>query len=440
MKKTKILLRVTFLLLASTLSAQIAKENTNPLLPTEESVYDAGDYSFSIYDGALSSYTMRQFNQNFIEVNRIAMRALDDVFGEPFLYMTISTYIKVAIPVLITIPLTHEEGHRSILTGQTIGSISQPFSNSSGACYVKGVTDDTLQNLRDSNLPVFIRLQTAGIESDYMISKRENELISYYQDYYQNVGFDSFFRTLSNISYLSDGLINSIKNKRGTKKSDTVANEEKNELDRDVVGHDVFGMIYHLYRPNEQYSRYKNYDDLLDEEKKFANRIGWRSMLNLLSTTYAPGRPIRLADKMFISGSMGYCLAPFGDFIDENIYFKYDDLNIGLYTRQAQNRKTWFPAAGLSFVDYKPWEWLSLTGRGHIWLQPEELDFNTSSETLGGAVEFEVKGFFPNKNAESSLNALGMSIGLLYKTEGFMPEIESHESNFNLTFGIVFKK
>ena len=53
-------------------------------------------------------------------------------------------------------PLTHEEGHRSILTVNYVGSISQPFFNESGAAYVNGVTDQTLMDLRDNDLPTYI--------------------------------------------------------------------------------------------------------------------------------------------------------------------------------------------------------------------------------------------------------------------------------------------
>ena len=210
----------SLIFIMSVLSAQIEKGLVNPLLPTEESIHEVRDYSFNLYDGVLDLYTMRQFNQNFVETNRLAMRALDDVFGKPFFYLTGSAYIKTFLPILITIPITHEEAHRSILTEQNIGSISQPFPGVTGACYVSGVKDATLEKLRDTNLPVFIRLHTAGIESDYIISARENELISFRQDVLQNVGYDLFIRNLLNISYLSDGLAFSIRKQLGLKNNE----------------------------------------------------------------------------------------------------------------------------------------------------------------------------------------------------------------------------
>lgn len=424
----------------SALYAQsVTTSNEYPFFPTYQSVHRIREYSFNIYDGCLSSYTMRQFNQNFVETNRLVMRRLDEVLGYSPKNGQFSTWIKISIPFILTIPLTHEEGHRSILTNRNIGSISQPFSNSDGTCYVKGVTNTTLQNLRDTDLPAFIRLHTAGIESDYIISSRENELISFKQDDFQNVGFDLLWRNFGNILYLFDGLKTSINNQLGVGNDVIIEEEETNELDRDIVGHDVYGMIYHLYRPDEIYTRYKTYNDLLPDERSFANRVGWRSMVNILNTIYFTGRPFQLSDEVYLSGNMGYCIAPFGDFIDEKIYLKYRKFNIAVYARQAENRNTWFQGYGISLVDYEVFKWLSFTGRGHFWFQPEGLDFNTSKAVPGGAVEFTLKGFLPNET-ESNIKTLGLSIGCMYKTTGFMPEIENHDKSFSMNVGVILRQ
>ncbi|MBP7480265.1 MAG: hypothetical protein KA785_07435 [Spirochaetaceae bacterium] len=87
-----------------------------------------------------------------------------------------------------------------------------------------------------------------------------------------------------------------------------------------------------------------NFNELTDEEQSFTRRIAWRALINFTSPMLLNTYNFKLTDNMFISGSAAYCIAPFGDFIDENIFFKYDKFNISLYARQAQNRNTWFPA------------------------------------------------------------------------------------------------
>ena len=97
----------------SALYAQsVTTSNEYPFFPTNQSVYTNRNYSFNIFDGSLSSYTMRQFNQNFVETNRLVMRRLDEVLSPPSKKTQFSTWIKMCIPFLLTIPLTHEEGHR----------------------------------------------------------------------------------------------------------------------------------------------------------------------------------------------------------------------------------------------------------------------------------------------------------------------------------------
>ena len=169
-------------------------------------------------------------------------------------------------------PLTHEEGHRSILTHQDIGAISKPFFNKQGAAYVSGVTDQTLIALRENNLPVFTRMYTAGLESDYMLLLREKSLLSWKEEDYDVLWFEYFARKMNLIGYYTMGLF----------RYNIGIVEEENELKRDIVGHDVYGAIRSLHNPGMAYQRYVDYRDLLPEERRFANRVGLRSFINLI--------------------------------------------------------------------------------------------------------------------------------------------------------------
>ena len=102
-------------------------------------------YTFSFIDGTDLS-TMRQTNENVMTINRLASRLIDDESSR------VDDVIKFGISFLGEI-ITHEEGHRSVLTNLEIGSISQPFSIFKGVAYVKGVTDETLINIRNNDFP-----------------------------------------------------------------------------------------------------------------------------------------------------------------------------------------------------------------------------------------------------------------------------------------------
>lgn len=143
-----------------------------------DSIRKTTDYSFIIQDSPSQLFTMRQFDQSYLSGYRLFVKGLYSVTKKEFLL----EIIQLASETFFLMPLTHEEGHRSILTANNIGAISQPYFNKYGAAYVKGVTDQTLQNLRDNDLPTYIRLHTSGSESDYMLTKRMESIASFGQD------------------------------------------------------------------------------------------------------------------------------------------------------------------------------------------------------------------------------------------------------------------
>jgi len=87
-------------------------------------------------------------------------------------------------------------------------------------------------------------------------------------------------------------------------KRDTDGAEEANELERDIVGNDLYGAIRHLHRPTMEYRRYTRYSDLTDEEHRYLQRVQWRTFFNLANAnlvgiknfrSHGPGRNADLA-------------------------------------------------------------------------------------------------------------------------------------------------
>ncbi len=365
------------------------------------------DYSLIIQDSPSQLFTMRQVNQNYLSGYRLFARGLYSISKNN----KIADIIQVGLQALLFLPLTHEEGHRSILTVSNIGSISQPYFNKYGAAYVKGVKDQTLQNLRDNDLPTYIRLHSGGLESDYMLTKRMEAIGSFEKDNFKNYKWEYLLRKVGILQYYIMGLF----------KYEIDIKEEKNELDRDIVGHDVYGAARHLFRPSMEFYRYTRYDDLTSAERKYVDRLGYRSLLNLLNPLIIGKGNFKFTENMKINVGLGYTMAPFGDFIDENIWIKYKTLNVSLYARQFQNRKNWFNGFGISLNGYRPFEMLSIGISGHFWQQPENYNFNTSNSFFGGAVDADLRYFFLSKR-DVGFNGFSIDLGLIYKTKGFLPE------------------
>ncbi len=384
----------------------------------------AKDYRFIIMDSPANLFTMRQFDINYLSAYRLIFRGMNNAVKNE----KIVEVVQAAAQLFFFIPLTHEEGHRSILTANNIGSISQPYFNSKGAAYVKGVTDRELRHLRDNDLPTYIRLHTAGIESDYMLTKHAEMIGCFGLDDFKIYRWEYWVRKFAIVQYYFTGVFG----------YDIDIKEESNELERDIVGYDTYGAVRHLFRPAMEFYRYTRYDELTTEEKRFIKRTGWCSLLNLANPLIVGKENFTIGKNTRLNFGLGYTMAPFGDFIDENMWIKYRAFNIAAYTRQFHNRSKWFYGGGVSLYDYRPIDRLSIDVSAHIWQQPEELDFNTSESFIGGAIEFDI-GFFLLDRNKTPLRGFSLDLGFIYKTKGFLPEEVRMNDHLGFRIGATFR-
>ena len=211
--------RITILLLVQNIIISLAANES-----TTDSLVHRKPYEFILQDSPAGLITMRQSDENYLSVYRL-------LSNELYKNVKPKTGLMIqAITELFLYPLTHEEGHRSVLTSLGIGSISQPLYNLQGIAYVNGVRDAELKNLRDNDLPDYIRLHTAGIESDYMIGNKAEQDIFFNFDTKRNLFVEVYFRKLLTMAYYTASMIPSLSPN---------LKENPNELANDIVGHDV---------------------------------------------------------------------------------------------------------------------------------------------------------------------------------------------------------
>jgi hypothetical protein len=379
-------------------------------------------YPFIIRDTPAKIFSMRQLDEDYLSTYRLLSRLMYQ--GMPNIY---AAEIQ-AISLYFLIPFTHEEAHRSILNYKKIGSISQPFFNSKGAAYVNGVSDSTLKNLRDTDFPTYIRLHLGGLESDYMLTNRAEAIGSFEQDKIYHYYYEYLMRKLSLVLYYFTSVIPAL---------EPNLSEESNELDRDIVGHDVYGAIRHLHRPTMEFRRYTKYEDLTAIEKNFVPRVAFRSLLNFINPLLIGKQNINLSENVKLNFGLGYSMAPFGDFIDNNFWLMlYNKYKFHFYFRENENRLTWFPACGIRIDDFVLYKVISSSFALHFWSQPKNLDFNTIHSQQGGAFDIMLKYNFLPK--ESKVKSVSIDLGLIYKSKGYLPEEVYLEEHFGVRLGTTF--
>ncbi|HTY64158.1 MAG TPA: hypothetical protein VMG30_18050 [Acidobacteriota bacterium] len=379
------------------------------------------NYPFIILDSPLVPFTMRQLDQDYLSAYRLFATAANKKFSP-----AVSYAIQAVSCLFLLKTMTHEEGHRSILRQEGIDSGTRPFLFEDRGGYVDGVTDQTLKNLRDTKFPTFIRLHTAGFESDYMLATREETLLSFEDESYRNLMVEYLFRKAALLIYFTEGYF----------KRDSDGAEEADELKRDIVGNDLYGVIRHLFRPTMEFKRYTRYSDLTDEEHGYLQRVQRRTFLNLVNANLIGIDNFRLTDNWKANLGMGHCMGPFGDFIDEKIWLNYGkDLKVNAYLREFENRDNWFFGAGAGINGYPLARRLRVSGMLHYWKQPLNLSFTSGAGKTGGAIDLDGSYRLLDKN-NSYFRSLALDVGMIYKTAGFLPEETSLSHHLGLRFGL----
>jgi hypothetical protein len=195
MKKNNNILLILFFLTIQKASDSFAIVNNNKDSVTVNNTFNKPRpiYSFTLIDYSDKPFSMKQFNEGYLSLYRFNSNLSYKHIPKKYQYLILP--IQCIVTSIYLSPLTHEEGHRSVLTNLNIGSVSAPlFKN--GVAKVKGVNNVTLENLRNTQFPDYIRLHTAGIESDYLITRRSEQVLFFNEDRLRNIAGDYYTRKL----------------------------------------------------------------------------------------------------------------------------------------------------------------------------------------------------------------------------------------------------
>lgn len=383
--------------------------------------------NIDLYDGSAYLTSMNQSNDLVLNTSRLIFQEIDfNILSKK--QKAVFTSTSMIFTALLGQPMTHEEGHRSVLTELGIGSINKPFVDKYGVAKVTGVSNATLLSLRNTDLKNYIRLHTAGLESDFAYLKKQDALFNFNEEEHDLIWGDYITRKLGIQLYFLSALF---------KQKVNINELDKVEIDRDIVGHDIYGMVRHLHRPNMEFYRYTTYDDLLSEEKKFAQRIAYTSLLNFINPAIWQQKNFNLSKNIKANFSVNYSLTPFGDFVEQNFYLNINNkYKLNPYFRQYFNKSYAFFAGGFNLqnLPIKDDKFL-LNASLDYWNQPRNLNFKTKESDLGFGIKSSLGIRFSSWNEKKK--QIYFNIGMAYKTAGFIPERPSLNQDFRINMGLI---
>lgn len=387
-------------------------------------------YHFNLYDGKDYLFTMNQSNNLMLSGIRLIGNSTHQMELTPKEKKIYNISVSLFTSFLGQ-AITHEEGHRSVLSELGIGSINSPFFDKNLVAKVTGVSNSTLINLRNTDLPSYIRLHSAGLESDYVYLKKSDALFNFNEEKYSILYADYVVRQLSTLNYY---LTNLYMHKQT---SLTIRENGVSEEDRDIVGHDLFGMVRHLNRPSMGFYRYTEWDYLTSEEQSYAKRMGLMSLLNLLNPNIFRLGNFNLSKSLKGNFSVNYSLSPFGDFTEQNAFLTINNkYKINPYFRQYFNKNYTFLAGGINLHNYVFMEdKVILNTSLDFWQQPKNLDFNTKNSQFGMGIKSELGMRLSSWDANSK--STYFNFGFSYKTNGFIPEAPSLNEDFRIHLGLI---
>lgn len=296
----------------------------------------------------------------------------------------------------------HEEFHRNTWTPMGIGSydlIWQFDLAPDALTYVGSIYDEDLAAFKQNDPAGFVRMGSAGIEAQYLISERVQT-----QDFLYKTQLPNLALYLANFVAAID-YVNRAHTIRTIDEHSENYVDQPNQLKRDFTGNDFTAWVYDLYNSSEPYydrgvhptgigvDRYRDYNDLSKEMLSYVEKIGNRQWLNVVNPFMVRFREFKLNSSLGFNIAMRHHLTSFGDDSQLDLFINRNQKKsvITLHKYSNHDRATY---PGLEIANYgsvSPFNMKNkLTGnvRAMAWIQPKNQAFFTNKGSVGGLVSF----------------------------------------------------
>ncbi len=360
------------------------------------------------------------FNETYNSANRFLFYKLAN--------LTIETALAAGMQTVYTlyfaVPFQSVESERRILFKNGIDARYNPMPvNRYFSSFCKGVSNNQLINLKQSNFQDYLRLHTVGIECNYAsIKDIEDGLFVHYQgdreqrdEFSRYFYIDLFMRRLMMMAPVLTAGINS-----------TIP-LGVDEARQPLFANRIPNYIHNLLNPSDSLNRNISPNDLNSNEKRHLRRMRWLNIQNLISPLTLGISPFKIGDEFSFTFSLGYLPSILGDCFSQNLWFKMNNSAYRLSFNEYKSATTTGYDIGFRIIDANFLKSGSVSTEVNYWKQPFNLAYYSTSNLEGFSVSQQIK---------YKMGKTALLLGYRFKTKGYLELSESTGADFSVNFGL----
>lgn len=345
-----------------------------------------------------------------------------------------SQYISLLGSMLVNnfflLPLEQAEVERKLLHINHLSTKANVTAfNPLETAYHFGLSNEEINLFRNQNYTDFMRLHTLLGEYSYLKAKHIEEKLIKVDMHDRNNKLSYLFY------FFTDFFYNRMLGMDFTPMKDVKYKGDTNSENAPLIVDRRKSWVKHLFEPNTEYNRHVTANLLTPVEQKYLRRSSYLSYLNLVSPQLFGLGKISVANNLQFSFSLGYLRVPFGEQIEQNLWFLNQKQLHGVFIRQFLNHEKMGWGVGYKLYELKLNKSLNLNSTLNYWLQPKDLLFYDKTLKSGFHVGQELEWKLM-QNQYTQQEKMSLFVGFDYKTKGYMPETLYTNSSFKLNLGI----
>ncbi len=385
----------------------------------------------SVYEPNLSLHISSQTPKDIFTFaqNTVSLNAGLNYLLPKKINPTIGLLTATMINYLALNPLEELEVERKILSINNLkGKINPIPINNWDKSYFYDINSQQLNQFKNSNYFDFMKLH--NIRNEYHHTKAkliEEEIVKADMSKKSNlINYLFVYSSSLFLSRFSNVFISPMKEiqDKNTDKTPIIIDVNKS-------------WVKYLFNPKQNFDSHITSRMLTDKEKRYLKRTGYLSWLNLLSPQLFGLRKLNITENWKGTLSLSYLRVPFGEQIEQNLWFSYKNQLNGLFLRQYINHEKVGFGIGYKLYDWKLNNNFNLTSTIDYWLQPKNLSFYDKTFSSGFHIgqDLEWKLLLDKYTQQ---NKLSLFIGYDFKTHGYQPNNLQIKKQFKINAGIKY--